>query len=133
MRRLLVVLGLLAGLVLPAAVPALAEAPLRLDDQVTDRVGALSGDEDRVRDALQELRDDDGTQLWVVFVDSFDGASGTDWANRTAQEAQLGPGDVLFAVAVTDRAYGTSVDADFRMSDADLDELEPLEELDEHH
>jgi hypothetical protein len=122
-RRLLVVLGLLAGLVLPAAVPALAEAPFRLDDQVTDRVGALSGDEGPVRDALQELRDDDGTQLWVVFVDSFDGMDGTDWANQTAQQSQLGAGDVLFAVATGDRAYGYSVDASFRMSDDDLQDL----------
>nr|WP_246324370.1 TPM domain-containing protein [Petropleomorpha daqingensis] len=121
---MLVVLGLLAGLVLPAAVPALADAPFRLDDQVTDRAGVLSaGDRADVDGALQELRDADGTQLWVVFVDSFDGQSGDDWAAQTAEASQLGAGDVLFAVAVGDRAYGYSVDADFRVSDADLDDL----------
>ncbi|MGY1805977.1 TPM domain-containing protein [Blastococcus sp. SYSU D00669] len=123
MRRLLVVLGLLAGLLLAAA-PALAEAPFRLDDQVTDESGVLSsGDRDRVEEALEELRDADGTQLWVVFVDSFDGADGFDWAADTAEASQLGDGDVLFAVAVGDRAYGWSVDEGFRLSDEDLQDL----------
>src|SRR6185312_10532569 len=109
---------------LAAAAPGLADAPFRLDDQVTDRAGVLSaGDRADVEAALEKLRDDDGTQLWVVYVDSFDGLSGSDWAAQAATESQFGPGDVLFAVAVGDRAYGYSVDGDFRVSDADLDDL----------
>ncbi|MGY1600664.1 TPM domain-containing protein [Geodermatophilus sp. SYSU D00815] len=124
MRRLLVVLALLAGLVLPAGAPALAEAPFRLDEQVTDEAGVLTaGGRDDVDAALQELRDADGTQLWVVFVDSFDGADGFDWAEDTAAASQLGGGDVLLAVAVADRAYGYSVDEGFRLSDDDLEDL----------
>ena len=123
MRRLLVVLGLLAALV-PTAVPALAEAPFRLDDQITDRVDALSGgDRDDVQRALQELRDADGTQLWVVFVSSFDGADGTTWAEDTARASQLGGNDVLFAVAVDDRAYGYWFDPNADRDANDVDKL----------
>ncbi len=49
MRRLLVVLGVSALLVLSGG-PALADAPFRLEEQVVDRVGALSGNESQVDD-----------------------------------------------------------------------------------
>ena len=47
---------------------------------MVDQVGALSGNEAQVDDALEELHTEDGTQLFVVFVNSFDGpASGDSW------------------------------------------------------
>ncbi|MGY1634526.1 TPM domain-containing protein [Geodermatophilus sp. SYSU D01186] len=122
MRRLVVVLGMLAVL-LVAGGPALAVPPSRLDEQVTDQVGALAGDEARVEEALDALRAEDGTQLWVAFVGSFDGASGEEWATDAAAASQLGSTDVLFAVAVDDRTYGVSVDEGFRLSDAEVDTL----------
>jgi hypothetical protein len=121
-RRLVVVLGVLA-LLLVAGGPALAVPPFRLDEQVVDQVGALDGEGARVEDALDQLRADDGTQLWVAFVGSFDGASGQQWADAAAAESQLGGSDVLLAVAVDDRAYGISVDEGFRLSDDELDAL----------
>jgi hypothetical protein len=121
-RRLVVVLGVLTLLLL-AGGPALAVPPFRLDQPVVDQVGALDGDTARVDDALDRLRAAEGTQLWVAFVDSFDGASGQQWADDAAAESQLGGSDVLFAVAVDDRAYGLSVDEGFGMSDDQLDEL----------
>jgi hypothetical protein len=123
MRRLSVVLGLLAALVVTGAAPALAVGPLRLDEQITDQVGALSGDESQVQDALDELRADEGTQLFVVFVDSFDGTAGDDWAEQTAAQSQLGASDGVFAVAVGDRAYGVWLDEAVDISDSDLDDL----------
>jgi hypothetical protein len=121
-RRLFVVLGVFALLVLTGGA-AMAEEPFRLDEQVVDRVGALSGDEARVDDALEELRAEDGTQLFVVFVSSFDGASGKAWAQSTAELSQLGTSDALIAVAVMDGAYGFYVPQDHPLSDAELDEL----------
>ncbi|MGY1644498.1 TPM domain-containing protein [Geodermatophilus sp. SYSU D00703] len=122
MRRLVVVLGVLTLLLL-AGGPALAVPPFRLGQPVVDQVGALTGEEARVEDALDRLRAEDGTQLWVAFVDSFDGASGQQWADDAATASQLGSTDVLFAVAVDDRAYGLSVDEGFRLSDDEIDDL----------
>ncbi len=131
MRRVLAVswaLGtVLAFLLFPGLANdgvAVAEPPLRAEDQVTDRAGALGGDDDAsVREAFDRLREDDGTQLFVVYVASFDGLDGQTWADQSAQQSQLGSRDVLFAVAVQDRAYGVSVDQDFPLSDADLADL----------
>jgi hypothetical protein len=122
-RRLVVVLAVLATLGGLGAAPALAVEPFRLDEQITDQVGALSGDESRVQDALDSLRSDTGTQLFVVFVDSFDGQAGQDWSRRSAELSQFGRDDVLFAVATGDRAYGLSVDDGFRLSDSEIDDV----------
>jgi hypothetical protein len=103
--------------------PAMADPPSRLDEQVDDRVGALRGSEEQVRAALDRLREEDGIQLFVVVVSSFDGQGGQDWAEQTAVLSQLGPRDVLLAVAVDDRAYGISVDARFPVSDAAIDDI----------
>ena len=123
MRRLSVVLGLLAGLLLAGVLPALAVPPLRLDGQVTDEVGALNGEESRGGEALDRLRAANGTQLFVAYVSSFDGATGGDWADATAQQSQLGRSDVLLAVAVDDGAYGYWVAPGFPTSDAGLENL----------
>ncbi len=103
---------------------AVAEPPLRAEDQITDRAGILAGDDDAsVSEAFDRLREDDGTQLFVVYVASFDGLDGQTWADQSAQQSQLGGRDVLFAVAVEDRAYGVSIDQDFPLSDDDLADL----------
>ncbi|MEJ5866233.1 TPM domain-containing protein [Pseudokineococcus sp. 5B2Z-1] len=105
-----VLLAVLAPLLL--APPASAVAPLRLDEQVTDQVGALVDDEQQVEQALADLRAETGVQLFVVFVDSFDGLGGQEWAQQTGELSQLGDGDGVLAVATGDRAYGSVVDAD---------------------
>ncbi|WP_298991618.1 TPM domain-containing protein [uncultured Pseudokineococcus sp.] len=112
-----VVLGVLLAVLAPlllvvGAPPASAVAPLRLDEQVTDQVGALAGDEQQVEQALADLRAETGVQLFVVFVDSFDGLGGQEWAQQTGDLSQLGDGDGVLAVATGDRAYGSVVDAD---------------------
>jgi hypothetical protein len=107
--RLLAVAALAVGPLLLAG-PAAAQEPLRLDDQITDDAGALSDDErTQVQTALDELRDDQGVQLFVVFETTFDGTSGPDWAAQTAQLSGFGDGDVLLAVATESRDYGTSI------------------------
>jgi uncharacterized membrane protein YgcG len=105
------------------AVPAAAEPPFRVGDEMVDRAGVLGSDAGRVREATRRLRTDHGTQLFVVYVASFDGANGQQWADSTARLSQLGDGDVLFAVAVEDRAYGYSVPGELSISATDLRDL----------
>ncbi|TQN37831.1 TLP18.3/Psb32/MOLO-1 phosphatase superfamily protein [Blastococcus colisei] len=119
MRRLFVVLGVSALLVLSGGT-ALADPPFRLDEQVVDLVGALSGNESQVDDALEELRAEDGTQLFVVFVNSFDGSDGDEWADATAELSQLGGSDALLAVAVVDGAYGFKLPESSTLTDAEV-------------
>ena len=85
-----------------AAAPA--EAPFSLPEQITDRADVL--DEGALQDDLDTLQRERGIQLWVVYVDSFDGRSGEEWVRATYEESGFGTNDVLLAVAVEDRAYG---------------------------
>jgi hypothetical protein len=121
-HRLPVVLGVAALLLLNAG-PALADQPFRLDQQVVDETGELSGDASQVQDALDQLQSEDGTQLFVVFVNTFEGETGKQWASETAQLSQLGGNDGLLAVAVDDHLYGF-----YRPETSDLstDEIDQL-------
>ena len=119
MRRLVVVLGAAALLGLSAA-PALAEEPFRLEDQVVDQADVL-GDESDIDAALEELQTEDGIQLFVVFVDSFDGMDTNTWMQSTEELSGLSGNDALLAVAVEDGAYGFDVPdgADVTLAEAD--------------
>ncbi|GAA3249052.1 TPM domain-containing protein [Pseudonocardia petroleophila] len=119
MRRLLVLGALLVGVGLLGGGIAAAEPPTRVGPAVTDAVGVLAaGDEARITEAFARLREANGTQLFVVYVDSFDGAGGQDWADEAASLSQFGRDDVLLAVATGDRAYGVSVADDYGQSDS---------------
>ena len=100
--------------------PASSDQPFRMVSQIEDRVGALQGSEIRVQDALDQLQSAEHVQLWVVYLNTFFGMGGQDWADETAVESDLGLNDVLLAVAVQDRAYAYSVDQDFPLSNAEL-------------
>jgi hypothetical protein len=122
---------LLAFVVLPTAVAASvrAEPPFRLESQVVDRAGVLGG-QAQVQAALDELRQETGVQLFVVFVNSFDGVEHQEWADQTASASGLGSSDYLLAVAVQDRSYAYSVEQDADLTDAQLErvateEIEP--------
>jgi hypothetical protein len=122
-RRLSVLIAVLAVLMLGAG-SAAAEPPMRLDDRVTDRAGVLGADGvAQVQAAIERLRAETGVDLFVVFVESFDGAGGQEWADETAVRSQLGEEDVLLAVAVGDRAYGVSVADGFPISESRVDEI----------
>ncbi len=121
------VVGLL-GLFFVAA-PALATAPGRLRTQITDPTGAFGNQTADVQAALDQLEESEGLQLWVAYVGSFDGLSGSTWAARTAEASGLGGNDLLFAVAIEDREYGYSA-ADQGPSDSQIqsvisDRVEP--------
>ncbi|CAN5609275.1 TPM domain-containing protein [soil metagenome] len=118
---------LLAGmLVLSAPSTAFAEDPVDLGGAyVIDTVGALSGDESRVIDALDTLYERADIQLFVVYVDTFTGETdATAWADATAIDNGLGVNDILLAVAIDDRQYALSIDQEFPLSDAQLTRVE---------
>ncbi|MEN5076017.1 TPM domain-containing protein, partial [Isoptericola cucumis] len=116
----------LAGAAAPAAhaVPPLTE----LEDEITDPAGVLGDDAAEVQESLDRLADETPYQLFVVYVDSFDGVAGRDWANATATNAALGVDDLLLAVATEDGAYGLSVDSSIALSDERLDAVESAAE-----
>ena len=121
MRRFPVILGVAALLVLSGG-PALAEDPLRLDEQVVDEAGVI-GDEGAVEDALDELQAEDGTQLFVVFVDTFEGLDAGQWMAETGDLSGLGGNDALLAVAVEDRTYSFTLPASSELTTGEADSL----------
>ncbi|MFD1652757.1 TPM domain-containing protein [Pseudonocardia alaniniphila] len=124
MRRLSLIPALLAALLAAGAGVALAEPPFRLVDRVSDQAQVLGpGQTAQVNAAIQRLRAEDGIDLFVVYVNSFDGASPQAWADQTAQLSQLGTEDVLLAVATGDRAYYISVADGFPLSVAETDRI----------
>ena len=115
---LLAALGvLLLGGTSAAALPA--DAPFSVDDQITDRAGVLS-DTDGLQSDLERLQDEEDLQLFVVYVDSFDGQSGEEWTRETFETSGMGGNDVLLAVAVEDRAYGMWTTEDSGLSSGGL-------------
>lgn len=107
------------------AAPVAAEPPQNLPGAVTDLAGALTpGEEQQVEDALDDLAAATPYQLFVVYVDTFDGMSNRAWTDGTADLSGLGRDDILLAVAVEDRRYQVSVDQDIALSDAALSTVE---------
>lgn len=106
-----------AGPVPATALPA--DPPFSVSDDITDRAGVLD-DPSALQSDLDDLRSDGGLQLFVVYVDSFDGRSGAEWVEQTYEESGMGGNDVLLAVAVQDRAYGMWTTGDSGLREADL-------------
>ena len=118
------VIVLVVGLfVLSQAVSAQAEAPFRLQGQITDKVGALGDRRPEVATALDRLRASTRLQLFVVYVRSFGGTPAQQWANETAARSDLGGGDALLAVATHDRSYAYLVDSTAPLTDQQLSEV----------
>ena len=99
------VLALLLWMTAQLAAPASAEAPLRVDEQITDSAGVIGADADEVRSALDELQTDRGISLWVAYVNTFDGLGAEQWTEQTYRQSSLGTTDALLAVAVQDGEY----------------------------
>lgn len=118
-----------AALMTVVAVPAAAataplEDPFYLEAHVVDRADAISSaDEGRIEDAIESLSEATEVDLFVVYVDSFDGQTAPDWAFQTAVTSSLGTNDVLLAVAVEDRAYAISSDDAGVTSQAQLQQI----------
>jgi hypothetical protein len=122
-RALAVTSTLLALVVLAGPGPAQADEPVDVTGPITDRADALGDDAPRVRQALDDFYRETGHQLFVVYVRSFDGLTGQEWAARTAERSGLGRADVLLAVALEQRSYGYDADAE-EFSDGDLERVD---------
>ncbi|MFD0550616.1 TPM domain-containing protein [Streptomyces rectiviolaceus] len=109
----------------PAALAVPADDPVTLsrDGQITDKVRALGDRKDATERALDQLYDDRGLQLFVVYVRDFSGRGAQDWADATAERNGLGLDDLLLAVATHDRQYAYSVDVDSRLTEAQLQDV----------
>ena len=115
-----------------AIVPSLAlnaahaEAPLSdIDGEITDRAGALdAAGRAEVMESLDRLVADSNYQLFVVFVESFSGMDGRDWANTMATNARLGVNNLLLAVATQERAYGFAVQDDSSLSNSQIADMQ---------
>jgi uncharacterized membrane protein YgcG len=129
-RRLTVVLGLTATLLLAAGGTALADPPFGVSGNVTDQAGVLSaGEKADIEQAIDDLRKNEGISEYVVLVDSFDGQNGKQWVAQTAEQSGLGANDVMLAVAVGgERHYGvhpgSAIDAD-KLNTVIIDDVEP--------
>ncbi len=121
--RIVAAAVLATGGLLATAGPVTAEPPARLDQQITDEAAALAGQEPQVAAALADLQSAQGIQLWVAYVEGFDGLSGQDWAAQTSSLSGLGGNDMLFAVATEERSYGWDVAGEIPVSDAEIEEI----------
>jgi hypothetical protein len=124
-RGLIAALLAAAGLVLLTPGTASADDPVDLGGAyVLDRSGVLGGDVAAVEDALDDLFDRTGAQLFVVLVDSFTGAVDDQaWADETAILSGLGDSDALLAIAVDDRVFRYSVADAFPLTNDQLDQI----------
>jgi uncharacterized membrane protein YgcG/tetratricopeptide (TPR) repeat protein len=109
--------------VAPPATALPADAPFSVSDDITDRAGVL-GDTSVLQAELDGLRTDAGLQLFVVYVDSFDGQSGAQWSEQTYETSGMGGNDVLLAVAVQDRAYGMWTTGESGLGEADVSRVQ---------
>lgn len=103
--------------------------PLAVAEEVTDEAGVLT-EESRgeVQAALDRLAEGSSLQLFVVYVESFDGADPVGWADASANASSLGVDDLLLAVAIEDRVYGLSVDTNVALTDEQIIAIEDAAE-----
>ncbi len=107
-----------------APLAAHADDPVDLGGAyVLDTVNATtSSEQQQIIAALDGLYEANGTQLFVVYVSTFENpADPVEWADQTAINNGLGVDDVLLAVAVDARQYYLSVDSSSPISDSQLD------------
>lgn len=128
-RRGLCAAAAAVALSVVAPVPADAQAPLFLPGQISDLNGALAGASPAMDEAISGLDEARGIDLWVVTVDDFDGMSGSAWTTRTAQLSDLGPKQMLLAIATEDRnVYLDAGETGLSEAEIDtvLDRIQPL-------
>ena len=116
-----------AALVAGPSLSASAADPVDLQGAtIVDRSGVLGSGLDDAQSALDTLYSDTGVQLFVVFVDDFDGGVPVDssWADATAELNRLGNDDVLLAVATVDRNYSVSYPSDFALDESATNAVE---------
>lgn len=120
--RPLAVIALLAVL-LAFVRPASAQETPFLTERVTDTTGTLE-DIGRIEDALDDLQDEHGIQLWVLFVDTTEPMTVTGYADEVAAANSFGGNDALLVVAIDDRSDAAWLGPLLgEVTDVELDEL----------
>lgn len=108
------------------AAPARADHVPRLDSAVTDQTAVLDEGRADIEDALQDLFERTGVQLYVLFVDSTQGMDVADFAEAVGEENEnLGAEDALLVVALSDRTDNITVGSALRsrVSQVQLDRV----------
>ena len=109
-----------------ALVPALALAAdiPRITGPVTDETGVLEGRTGEIEAAVEDLLDEHGVQLFVVYVPTTDERNAPDFAAETASTNSLGADDALLLVAIDDRTDAIWVaDGLDEISDDEIDTI----------
>ncbi len=93
-----------------AAPAAPSTSAVTLSSQITDQSGVLGPLEHAAVDkAVAKLRNDRGTRLWVVYVNSFGDLRPLRWAENVVLANGLGDTDALLAIATADASYSFRV------------------------
>ncbi|TPG37459.1 TPM domain-containing protein [Mycobacterium hodleri] len=123
---------LTVGALLSPSLPmANAEPPLRLTAAVTDNAGVLDASGlAEVTGAIDGLYNARRVRLWVVYVDSFSGQTGTTWAQEAMRINDFqSDQDAILAVATQDRDYallaGTAIMSNSDQANLRRNEVEP--------
>ena len=119
------------ALLTPTLPSANAAPPLRLTEYVTDDAGVLdAGALSSVKGAVDGLYDARRVRLWVVYVPTFSGQTGTAWAQRAMEINNFQPEqDAILAVATQDRDYallaGKGIMSNSDQADLRRNQVEP--------
>ena len=91
---------------------------------VTDETGVLEGRTGEIEAAVEDLLDEHGVQLFVVYVPTTDERNAPDFAAETAPTNSLGADDALLLVAIDDRTDAIWVaDGLDEISDDEIDTI----------
>lgn len=109
---------------MPFATVVRAEDILQLDGPVTDTTGVLADGEAAIIDAIETTLEDDGVQVFVLFVQTTGERTAAEYVAETAERNSLGGDDALIMVALDDRTdqiwVADGLDA---ITDDDLDAI----------
>lgn len=121
-RRVPAAAGFALMSILLVAGPAAAEPPVTIPpgQYVVDSAGVLGTEADRVKEAVADLQQSEGLNLYVVYVDEFtDPSDMTAWVGQVAQKKGMGPTDSILAIATQARQL--------RLRSADEGEIAPFD------
>jgi uncharacterized membrane protein YgcG len=108
--------------VAPAAPARAADIP-RLEGTITDEVGVIGDRGDEVLAAIDAVREKQGVQVFVLFVDTTQEMTVTDFVDETARVNSLGADDALVLVAIDDRTDAIWVSDSLPISDDELNDV----------
>ena len=118
----------LAGKLVASAPIATRDVP-RVIGVVTDPLGAVANDAERVSAASERFAEATDGQLWLFVLDTTGGISATDYANDlwAVNEDQMWPGDALAVITTSDADVAVRVGDDLGFYVVP-DEIVPIED-----